>query len=94
MIYVERHDDDNNLHRFYAIEIARDLFGVWMLTRRWGRVGARLGTGAGAGQCLVLAFETETEAQKMAASNKASKLKREYVPWDKAGEIPGAETAE
>ena len=39
MTWLERHDDEINLHRFYATEISRDLFGTWLLTRRWGRVG-------------------------------------------------------
>ena len=32
-------DDKRNMHRFYALTIAKDLFGVIILTRNWGRIG-------------------------------------------------------
>ena len=56
MIYLERHSDSDNLHRFYAMTIRRDLFGIWVLDRTWGRVGSR------GGQSLVESYETESEA--------------------------------
>lgn len=71
-MYLERHDDEVNLHRFYVMEIVQDLFGTWLLTRRWGRVGK------GRGQILVMAFETEDAAQEEAAANKKAKRKRGY----------------
>ena len=39
-IYLERHDTDKNLHRFYQLFIMRGLFGDWSLVREWGRVGS------------------------------------------------------
>jgi len=71
-IYLERHEDEVNLHRFYVMEIAQDLFGVWLLIRRWGRVGA------GQGQSQVRMFETKSAAQKEAVSASKSKVRRGY----------------
>lgn len=73
-IYLERHEDDSNLHRFYALEVVRDLFGAWQLTRSWGRVGARQG------QSLVVAFETESQAREKASSMSKAKVRRGYLP--------------
>jgi len=38
-VTLEAHLPERNLHRFYEIRIGRDLFGVWILTVRFGRVG-------------------------------------------------------
>ncbi len=39
-IYLERHDPDKNLHRFYQLFIMQGLFGDWSLVREWGRAGS------------------------------------------------------
>jgi len=39
-IYLERHDHDKNLHRFYQLFIMPGLFGDWSLVREWGRAGS------------------------------------------------------
>lgn len=39
-IYLERHDPDKNMHRFYQIYVAPGIFGDWSLVREWGRVGS------------------------------------------------------
>jgi predicted DNA-binding WGR domain protein len=39
-IYLERHDPDKNLHRFYQMHIVPGIFGDWSLVREWGRVGS------------------------------------------------------
>ncbi|WP_305909055.1 WGR domain-containing protein [Methylomarinum sp. Ch1-1] len=36
-IYLERHDLDKNLHRFYQIFVIPGLFGEWSLVRGWGK---------------------------------------------------------
>ncbi|MEL6278278.1 MAG: WGR domain-containing protein [Cyanobacteria bacterium J06648_11] len=36
---LDRVDPKRNMARFYAVEIRRDLFGTWTVTRRWGRIG-------------------------------------------------------
>lgn len=37
-IYLERHDPDENLHRFYQMLVAPGVFGDW--SREWGRAGS------------------------------------------------------
>ncbi|WP_313901405.1 WGR domain-containing protein [Methylomonas koyamae] len=39
-IYLERHDADSNIHRFYALTISPGIFSDWSLVREWGRVGS------------------------------------------------------
>ena len=39
-IYLERHDPDKNLHRFYQMFVSPGIFGDWSLVREWGRVGS------------------------------------------------------
>lgn len=38
-LHLEQRRPDKNRLRFYALEMGRDLFGAWVLTRRWGRIG-------------------------------------------------------
>lgn len=37
-IYLERHDSEENLHRFYQMYVVPGIFGDWSLVREWGRV--------------------------------------------------------
>jgi predicted DNA-binding WGR domain protein len=39
-IYLERHDSEKNLHRFYQLHVVPGIFGDWSLVREWGRVGS------------------------------------------------------
>jgi len=39
-IYLERHDPDKNLHRFYQLFVTPGIFGDWSLVREWGRRGS------------------------------------------------------
>ena len=39
-IYLERHDPDKNLHRFYQLFITPGIFGDWSLVKEWGRAGS------------------------------------------------------
>jgi predicted DNA-binding WGR domain protein len=39
MIYLERHDSERNLYRFYRLSLEKNLFGEWSLVREWGRIG-------------------------------------------------------
>ncbi len=36
-VYLERHDDKDNMHRFYQMFV-RHLFDDWSLIKEWGRV--------------------------------------------------------
>ena len=35
--YLEKHDPERNMHRFYRMSICRTLFGQFALIREWGR---------------------------------------------------------
>jgi predicted DNA-binding WGR domain protein len=66
-IYLERHEPDKNLHRFYQMHIVSGIFGDWSLVREWGRVGSP-------GTVRKEWFESEEEAT--AAGKILSKFKR------------------
>ena len=36
-IYLERHDSDKNLHRFYQLLVTPGLLNDWSLVKEWGR---------------------------------------------------------
>lgn len=33
-------DPSRNIHRYYKVEVTKDLFGGWVLLREWGRIGS------------------------------------------------------
>lgn len=66
-IYLERHDPEQNLHRFYQIHVVPGIFGDWALIREWGRVGSP-------GTVRKDWFESEEEAVQ--AGVKLSEVKR------------------
>lgn len=39
-IYLERHDAEKNMHRFYNLFVIPGVFGDWSLIKEWGRVGS------------------------------------------------------
>ncbi|OAI18266.1 polymerase [Methylomonas koyamae] len=39
-VYLERHDDNDNMHRFYQMFVTPGLFDDWSLIKEWGRVGS------------------------------------------------------
>jgi predicted DNA-binding WGR domain protein len=39
-VYLERHDTENNMHRFYQMFVTPGLFDDWSLIKEWGRVGS------------------------------------------------------
>jgi predicted DNA-binding WGR domain protein len=39
MIVLHNHVPERNLHRFYALQVAPNLFGDWSLVRSWGCIG-------------------------------------------------------
>lgn len=39
-MYLERHDTENNMHRFYQLFVTPGLFDDWSLVKEWGRVGS------------------------------------------------------
>ena len=65
-IYLEHHNPDKNLHRFYQLFVTPGLFGDWSLVREWGRVGSP-------GTVRKDWFNTESEA--IAAAEKLFRAK-------------------
>ena len=39
VVLLTRIEPVENMHRYYALQIAPDLFGGYALTRSWGRIG-------------------------------------------------------
>jgi len=39
-LYRERHDTENNMHRFYQMFVTPGFFDDWSLIKEWGRVGS------------------------------------------------------
>lgn len=70
-IYLERHDLDKNLHRFYQMFVTPGLFGDWSLVREWGRVGSP-------GTVRKDWFDTEPEAVTAAEKLLKEKQKKGY----------------
>lgn len=70
---LEQRQSDLNRQRFYAVAVEQDLFGQWLLLRRWGRIGTR-------GRGLVEAFATRDVAEKAASALIGVKTRRGYGP--------------
>jgi predicted DNA-binding WGR domain protein len=72
-LYMERHDDKDNMHRFYQMFVTPGLFDDWSLIKEWGRVGSP-------GTVRKEWFDTLEEA--VVARNKlcTAKCKKGYQP--------------
>jgi predicted DNA-binding WGR domain protein len=75
--YLERHNDEKNMHRFYRLAIYPTLFGEYALVREWGRCTSRPTYGK-RGQRKEEWFAQEAEAQAAAEKLKTSKCKKGY----------------
>lgn len=70
-IYLERHDPDKNLHRFYQLFVTPGIFGDWSLVREWGRAGSP-------GTVRKDWFDSEEEAREAGQKLKNIKEKKGY----------------
>lgn len=70
-IYLERHDPEKNLHRFYQMYVTPGIFGDWSLVREWGRVGSP-------GTVRKEWYESEQEAISAGQKLRESKQKKGY----------------
>ena len=70
-IYLERHDLDKTLHRFYQMFVTPGLFGDWSLVREWGRAGSP-------GTVRKDWFNTEEEAWVAGQKLRDAKQKKGY----------------
>jgi predicted DNA-binding WGR domain protein len=60
------------MHRYYRMEIQRDLFGEWCLMREWGRIGH-------SGQIRSAPFPTPQEAEEALERQRRVKERRGYL---------------
>lgn len=65
-------DASKRMHRYYRMEIQRDLFGEWCLMREWGRIGR-------AGQVRCVPFSTPHEAEAALLRQRNAKERRGYA---------------
>ena len=66
-----RIDPDQNMARFYRVEILFDLFGDIIVERRWGRIGGR-------GQSRVICYASVSLAEGAATELIRAKMRRGY----------------
>lgn len=71
LCHLEQRRPELNRQRFYAVAVERDLFGHWLVLRRWGRIGTR-------GRGLVEAFEDLEAAEDAARDLIHLKTRRGY----------------
>jgi len=69
-VELRRVDPSRNMRRFYRLDIERDLFGVFLLLKQWGRIGVR---------GRITAERYDDEAPALAALQKQSERKRRRV---------------
>jgi predicted DNA-binding WGR domain protein len=70
-VYLERHDDNDNMHRFYQMFVTPGLFDDWSLIKEWGRVGS---PGTVRKEWFTTEQETELASQKISSK----KIKKGY----------------
>lgn len=54
---LEAHNPIHNMHRYYSIDVARDLFGDWLITTLYGRMGQ-------SGQRKLYGYRCQDDAQR------------------------------
>lgn len=71
-MHLKRIEPENNMYRFYRMEIVRGLFSEWGLVREWGRIGR-------SGTMRTDWFGTEVEAKDARFKLQMQKAKRGYA---------------
>ncbi|MEA1052393.1 WGR domain-containing protein [Lamprobacter modestohalophilus] len=74
IVYLERHDPDKRMARFYSLHLAPPLFGGCDLVREWGRIGSP-------GRVRRDPFDTEDDAIEALRSIERNKRRKGYRPW-------------
>ena len=72
-LHLERRDHQRNMARFYALQVERDMFGTWLATRRWGRIGS-------IGRTESIPCRTPAEAVAHLKDLATRKTRRGYIP--------------
>jgi predicted DNA-binding WGR domain protein len=70
-ITLRRTDASRNMHRFYRLDVQRDLFGQWCCVREWGRIGST-------GHTSSVPFPTPGAAQVALERQRRAKERRGY----------------
>ncbi len=73
-LYLEKHNDEKNIHRFWTISVQPNLFGGWSVVRRWGRIGGR------AGRLKIDLYDDLEAAKQVFQKKEREKLRRDYRP--------------
>lgn len=73
--HLQRRDPDQNMARFYSIDLAPTLFGEVTVLRRWGRIGTR-------GRTSIETWPNTIEAEAAANLTHRQKSRRGYGPAD------------
>lgn len=68
---LHRVDHDLNMARFYRVEVLADLFGDFIVERRWGRIGGR-------GQSQSASYRSTSLAEAAACELVRGKERRGY----------------
>jgi predicted DNA-binding WGR domain protein len=71
-ITLHRTDATRNMHRYYRLDVQRDLFGAWCCIREWGRIGQ-------AGQTRSVPYPTPAEAAAALDQQRRAKERRGYA---------------
>jgi predicted DNA-binding WGR domain protein len=71
-VTLHRSDPAKNLHRYYRLDVQRDLFGQWCFIREWGRTGS-------AGQTRILPFPTPAQAEAALERQRRAKERKGYA---------------
>lgn len=85
-ITLEAVDARENIARGYHLDVSKDLFGHWIITRRWGRIGSKR-------QVSALSFESEQARDKFLRDvlrRRASAKKRIGIPYKPVDASDGA----
>lgn len=69
---IYRQDPDQNVNRFYTVDVAHDLFGRAYVQRTWGRIGSRHGS------TMMLSYPDVSQARISAARIIRNKRKKGY----------------
>lgn len=71
-VHLTRLEPTANMERYYALEVAPDLFGGYALTRSWGRIGRSCRT-------RVELYPTEADALAALDAWRGRKRRRGYA---------------
>ncbi len=69
---LRRIDETRHMRRFYRLDVPPDLFGIVLLVKEWGRIGAR-------GRMMAERYDTEALAAAALQRHAERKKRRGYA---------------